>query len=70
MTGGSYLDHIAENSDFSATWYPAWANTLRLNWFYRLVREPRRLWRRYTIEILDFVVLSVRARLRLRASVR
>jgi N-acetylglucosaminyldiphosphoundecaprenol N-acetyl-beta-D-mannosaminyltransferase len=64
VTGGSYLDHIAENTRFPQTWYPAWADALRLNWFYRLVKEPRRLWRRYTIEIADFVRLAVAARLR------
>lgn len=27
---------------------PAWMQELGLEWAYRLAREPRRLWRRYT----------------------
>jgi N-acetylglucosaminyldiphosphoundecaprenol N-acetyl-beta-D-mannosaminyltransferase len=64
LTGGSYLDHIADNAKFPERWYPAWADRWQLNWFYRLVREPRRLWRRYTIEIVDFIRLAVVARWR------
>jgi N-acetylglucosaminyldiphosphoundecaprenol N-acetyl-beta-D-mannosaminyltransferase len=64
MTGGSLLDHIAENEAWPSSWYPDWANRWRLNWLYRLAREPRRLWRRYTIELADFAVLALRARFR------
>ena len=28
---------------------PAWVRSARLEWFYRLVREPGRLWRRYVL---------------------
>ena len=35
ITGGSYLDHLAER----VYWYPAWINKTRLGWAYRL--EPR-----------------------------
>lgn len=28
---------------------PAWMQTAGLEWFYRLVQEPRRLWRRYLV---------------------
>lgn len=61
LTGGSYLDHAAAGTPGS--WYPGWADALRLNWLYRLMRQPRRLWRRYTLEIVHFVVLVLRARL-------
>jgi N-acetylglucosaminyldiphosphoundecaprenol N-acetyl-beta-D-mannosaminyltransferase len=64
MTTGSYLDHLAGWDGRAGSWYPRWADVLRLNWFYRLIREPRRLWRRYTIEIVAFVALVLRARLR------
>lgn len=63
ITTGSYLDHLAEWDGRSGSWYPRWADVLRLNWFYRLIQEPRRLWRRYTIEFVDFVFLTVRSRL-------
>lgn len=62
MTTGSYVDHLADWDGIAASWYPRWANVLRLNWFYRLTREPRRLWRRYTLEIAEFAALVVRAR--------
>jgi N-acetylglucosaminyldiphosphoundecaprenol N-acetyl-beta-D-mannosaminyltransferase len=61
LTGGSYLDHAAAGN--AGSWYPRWADALRLNWFYRLIRQPRRLWRRYTLEIAHFVLLALRARL-------
>lgn len=60
ITAGSYLDHLADAG--GAGYYPRWVNHLQLNWLYRLAREPRRLWRRYTIETVHFVVLVVRAR--------
>jgi N-acetylglucosaminyldiphosphoundecaprenol N-acetyl-beta-D-mannosaminyltransferase len=64
VTGGSYLDHVAEGEGLDGDWYPRWADTLRLNWLYRLAQEPRRLWRRYTVESLHFLLLVLRARLR------
>jgi N-acetylglucosaminyldiphosphoundecaprenol N-acetyl-beta-D-mannosaminyltransferase len=52
VTGGSYLDHVAERIG----WYPSWVVRARLCWLYRLAREPRRLWRRYTLELAGYVV--------------
>lgn len=62
ITGGSVLDHVAESATWPGSWYPDWANRWALNWFYRLCMEPRRLWRRYTIEIVEFTVASIRRR--------
>ncbi|WP_166534100.1 WecB/TagA/CpsF family glycosyltransferase [Blastococcus xanthinilyticus] len=47
-TCGGWLDQYAGDGDY----YPAWAYPLRLNWLVRLVREPRRLWRRYSIDVV------------------
>lgn len=44
-TCGGWLDQFSGEN-----YYPAWAYPLRLNWLVRLVREPRRLWRRYSID--------------------
>jgi N-acetylglucosaminyldiphosphoundecaprenol N-acetyl-beta-D-mannosaminyltransferase len=55
MTVGSYLDHVAEARSPLASWYPWWADRLRLNWLYRLAREPRRLWRRYSLDYAELV---------------
>jgi len=50
MTCGGMLDQTARRLDY----YPRWAYRLRLNWLYRLADEPRRLWRRYTVELAEF----------------
>jgi beta-1,4-glucosyltransferase len=44
MTCGGFLDQVLQPG-----YYPSWAYPLRLNWLVRLAREPRRLWRRYTV---------------------
>ncbi|MET0448567.1 MAG: WecB/TagA/CpsF family glycosyltransferase [Aeromicrobium sp.] len=36
----------------NATMAPAWVRALKIEWFYRLAQEPRRLFRRYIIECL------------------
>jgi N-acetylglucosaminyldiphosphoundecaprenol N-acetyl-beta-D-mannosaminyltransferase len=59
ITGGSYIDHLSE----SVYWFPSWMLKLRLGWLYRLYREPRRLWRRYTIELAQYWLIVVRQRL-------
>jgi N-acetylglucosaminyldiphosphoundecaprenol N-acetyl-beta-D-mannosaminyltransferase len=50
ITGGSYLDHLAER----VHWYPPWMNKMRLGWAYRLVREPGRLWKRYSLDLMAY----------------
>lgn len=50
MTGGSWIDHLAERMQF----YPPLVVKLRLCWAYRWLREPRRLAHRYTVELADF----------------
>jgi UDP-N-acetyl-D-mannosaminuronic acid transferase (WecB/TagA/CpsF family) len=50
LTCGGFLDQIHQNS-----YYPAWAYPLKLNWAVRLCREPRRLWRRYSLDAISAV---------------
>jgi N-acetylglucosaminyldiphosphoundecaprenol N-acetyl-beta-D-mannosaminyltransferase len=50
MTGGAYLDHLAER----VYWYPGWVNKMRLGWAYRLSREPGRLWKRYSLDLTAY----------------
>ena len=50
ITGGSYLDHLAER----VYWYPRWVNAMRLGWAYRLSREPGRLWKRYSLDLMAY----------------
>ena len=50
LTCGGFLDQIS-----APAYYPSWAYKWRLNWAVRLAREPRRLWRRYTVEAARFL---------------
>jgi N-acetylglucosaminyldiphosphoundecaprenol N-acetyl-beta-D-mannosaminyltransferase len=34
---------------------PQWLKRLGLQWFHRLIQEPRRLWRRYFICVPSFI---------------
>jgi N-acetylglucosaminyldiphosphoundecaprenol N-acetyl-beta-D-mannosaminyltransferase len=42
---------------------PSWMQENGLEWLYRLLKEPRRLWRRYLIGGMKFVTALVRERL-------
>jgi len=39
---------------------PKWLRQAGLEWFYRLLQEPRRLWRRYLYDLVPFLLLIVR----------
>jgi N-acetylglucosaminyldiphosphoundecaprenol N-acetyl-beta-D-mannosaminyltransferase len=43
---------------------PQWAQSIGCEWFYRLCREPRRMWRRYLIGNLEFGAIVLRQRIR------
>jgi N-acetylglucosaminyldiphosphoundecaprenol N-acetyl-beta-D-mannosaminyltransferase len=43
---------------------PRFVQVLGLEWFYRLCSEPKRLWRRYTIGNLKFILLLLRDHLK------
>ena len=45
---------------------PSWVQGAGLEWLWRLVKEPRRLWRRYLVDDVGFFWLAVREYLRLR----
>jgi N-acetylglucosaminyldiphosphoundecaprenol N-acetyl-beta-D-mannosaminyltransferase len=59
ITGGAYLDHLAEDLYY----YPVWAMRLRLCWLYKLWLEPRRLWRHYTLEMAHYGALILAERM-------
>jgi exopolysaccharide biosynthesis WecB/TagA/CpsF family protein len=50
---GAAFDFLAENISQA----PAWMQQNGLEWFYRLLREPRRLWRRYLFTNSLFLAL-------------
>ena len=64
ITGGSYLDHLAER----VYWYPSWVNKMRLGWAYRLAREPGRLWKRYSLDLMAYGGMVMRERRRTRSA--
>ena len=39
-------------------WAPAWVRSLGLEWLYRLMQEPGRLWKRYAVTIPPFIWLA------------
>lgn len=41
-------------------WAPLWIRRLGLEWLYRLIQEPRRLWRRYFATIPPFIYLATK----------
>jgi exopolysaccharide biosynthesis WecB/TagA/CpsF family protein len=43
---------------------PRWMRKIRMEWLYRLAHEPRRLWRRYTVEIAVVALALVLYRVR------
>lgn len=67
LTVGGFLDQIAQPG-----YYPAWAYPLGLNWLVRLAREPRRLWRRYSVDAVRAIHerRALRSRLRTLPSIR
>lgn len=43
---------------------PSWVQRYGLEWLYRLVQEPRRMWKRYLVTNTAFIKLSLKAILR------
>jgi N-acetylglucosaminyldiphosphoundecaprenol N-acetyl-beta-D-mannosaminyltransferase len=41
-------------------WAPWWIRKSGLEWFYRLIQEPRRLWKRYGTTIPPFICLALK----------
>jgi N-acetylglucosaminyldiphosphoundecaprenol N-acetyl-beta-D-mannosaminyltransferase len=47
-------------------WAPLWVRRLGLEWLYRLLQEPRRLWKRYYQTIPPFIYLALKQLLTVR----
>jgi N-acetylglucosaminyldiphosphoundecaprenol N-acetyl-beta-D-mannosaminyltransferase len=59
---GSSLDYLAGRLRRA----PRWMQTVGLEWSYRLVQEPRRLWRRYLLNDPPFFYYLVREMVRMK----
>ena len=57
FTCGGWMDQLLHPN-----YYPSFSYRFKLNWFFRLMHEPRRLWKRYTLEAL--AALSQRSGIR------
>lgn len=43
---------------------PEWMQKHGLEWFYRFIQEPRRMWKRYIVGNFQFVMLTLKTRIR------
>ena len=41
---------------------PLWMQNTGLEWFYRFSQEPRRMWKRYLIGNVKFIILVIKSR--------
>lgn len=57
---GALFDFLSGNSKRA----PDWVQKIRCEWFYRLIREPKRLLRRYTADILIFAFDCIKHRVK------
>ena len=51
LTCGGFLDQIQQG-----VYYPRFSYALKMNWLVRLIREPKRLWKRYSIDAITFLI--------------
>jgi N-acetylglucosaminyldiphosphoundecaprenol N-acetyl-beta-D-mannosaminyltransferase len=51
---GAGFDYLAGNTKHA----PEWMKNVSLEWLYRLIQEPRRLWKRYLNTIPQFLILA------------
>jgi len=51
---GAGFDYLAGNTNHA----PVWMKKLALEWLYRLIQEPRRLWKRYLKTIPQFIFFA------------
>lgn len=54
VNGGAVIDFLAARFPRA----PAWVRAIGIEWLFRLLREPRRLWKRYVVGNVKFLVRS------------
>ena len=42
---------------------PEWMQRLGLEWFYRFLQEPRRMWKRYLVGNIKFIYLVIKEKI-------
>lgn len=53
---GATIDFEAGNKVRS----PSWMSNIGLEWLYRLISEPKRLWKRYLVDSMPFFIYTIR----------
>jgi beta-1,4-glucosyltransferase len=56
---GAFFDFYSGNVQRA----PRWVQQIHFEWLFRLYKEPRRLMRRYTVDVIGFMILCARFRL-------
>ncbi|GAB2501480.1 UDP-Gal:alpha-D-GlcNAc-diphosphoundecaprenol beta-1,4-galactosyltransferase [Corynebacterium atrinae] len=51
-TSGGWIDQFSRKEQY----FPAWVHKFRLGWLWRILHEPRRLLRRYTIDAVSILL--------------
>lgn len=59
ICGGGWADFHSKQKKRA----PLWAQKIRAEWIYRLLKEPRRLGKRYTIDILYFFYILLKTKI-------
>ncbi len=62
VCAGAAVDFVAGTKQRA----PEWVQEMGLEWLYRLVQEPNRLWRRYLVRDMSFLPLALRELILLR----
>ena len=60
LNGGAFLEWLSGNQKQA----PSWMTKLGLEWFYRFIKEPRRLFRRYIIGNPLFIYRIIKQRIK------
>ena len=60
LNGGAYLDWISGNKQQA----PTWITKSGFEWFYRLIKEPKKLFRRYVIGNPKFILRIIKERIK------
>jgi UDP-N-acetyl-D-mannosaminuronic acid transferase (WecB/TagA/CpsF family) len=61
MALGATIDFEAGNLKRA----PKWMSEVGLEWLFRIVCEPKRLWKRYLVDDLPFLILILKQKLNL-----
>lgn len=56
FTAGGWIGQFGRKSHY----YPKGVHKIRMGWLVRLFREPKRLWRRYSIDVIKFLIMANR----------